>query len=348
MSKKLLLLWSPLADYSVASLQKLAQKSDLEICLVYQPAESDAPYKHLDTSFCAKVFSYAKENEASIEEYCNNMRPDIILMASWNYPLYMRIARRAKSRGTYVVSMFDRQWLGSPKQWLGIMTSKLFLKPSISNFFVSGDRQATFAHKLGYHNPYIGYNCANTSLYLNQKPGFKKNFIFVGRLVSVKGIAFLLKAYARYRTTTSDPWNLILSGKGYLEDSCRNQPGVHLAGFTQPQELPQRLAEASCLILPSLFEPWGLVVHEAAAAGISIIASNRVGAATYFVRDGQNGFIVNPDENSLYQAMCTMANTDAAKLATMSSVSKQLASEWTVEKWADYVYTYICLPQNQR
>lgn len=348
MPRKLLLLWSPLADYSVASMRELAKNPDLEIHLVYQSSETDAPYDFLDVSFCKKVFAYSNSTAAEIEAYCDALNPETIIMASWNYRTYMRIARKCKARGTYVVSVFDRQWVGSPKQWLGVATAAVYLKPSISNFFVSGDRQATFAHKLGYHNPYLGYNCANTPRFLPLEPSLAKNFIFVGRLVEIKGLKFLLKAYARYRATTSEPWNLLLAGKGILENLCQNQPGVQLLGFTQPDELPARLAEAGCLVLPSLFEPWGLVVHEAAAAGLSVIASYRTGAVTYYVRDGQNGYIINPDEDSLFRALCAVASASDDTRRAMSQTSKQLAAEWTVEKWSDYVYHDICLPANQR
>lgn len=345
--KKLLLLWSPLADYSVSSIAQLATKPDIELYLVYQPSESNAPYANLDISFCKQSFEYGEGKGAELERFCYDLNPDTIIMASWGYSIYMKITKECRKRGTYVVSVFDRQWVGSPKQWLGVATSSIFLKPSIDNFFVSGDRQAELAHKLGYSNPYIGYNCANTARFENIIPSSKRNFIFVGRLVEIKGIKFLLKAYARYRTTTDNPWDLHLCGKGELESLCQNQPGVKLLGFTQPAELPARLAEASCLVLPSLFEPWGLVVHEAAAAGLAIIASHIVGATTYYVRDGQNGYIINPDEQSLLRAMRLVSEASATKLAAMQKTSKELASQWTTEKWADYVYENICIKENQ-
>jgi glycosyltransferase involved in cell wall biosynthesis len=342
MTKKVLFLWSPLADYSLACMRELANKPNIELSIVYQAAEIDAPYNHLDISFFRRAIAYQQDNEREIESYCFELRPDTILMASWNYPFYMKISRASRARGSYVVSVFDRQWLGTTKQWLGILTASVFLKPSIDNFFVAGDRQAAFARKLGYNNPYQGYYCANTHRFESIVVHPNRNFIFVGRLVSVKGVDSLINAYAQYRASVSDPWNLLLCGKGELEAQCHNQPGIQVLGFMQPDELPAHLANATCLILPSHFEPWGLVVHEAVTAGLAIIASHHVGATTYFVRDGQNGYIINPDEASLLRAMRQISQAENSRLISMQQISRELAGLWTVSKWADYVYGNVC------
>ena len=342
MPKKILLLWSPLADYSVACMRYLAQKPDLELYLIYQAAEAIAPYDSLDVSFCRQSFVQTAENGEELAQFCYDLRPDTIIMASWNHALYMRISRRCRQQGTYVVSVFDRQWLSTPKQWLGVLTSSLYLKPCIDNFFVSGDRQAAFARRLGYANPYLGYNCANTDRYANLPPSTEKNFLFIGRLVEFKGVLPMLRAYAAYRATTAEPWGLLICGKGELASHCASQEGVRMLGFTQPHQLPTHFAQASCLVLPSFFEPWGLVVHEATTAGLPVIASHQVGATTYYVRDGQNGYVVNPDEASLLRAMRLVAETDDVQLAAMRATSQKLASLWTLPKWADYVHHHIC------
>ena len=45
-------------------------------------------------------------------------------------------------------------------------------------------------------------------------------------------------------------------------------------GFIQPKYLNDLLLNSSALILPSRYEPWGVIVHEAAAAGLPIIISD--------------------------------------------------------------------------
>ncbi|MBC7914990.1 MAG: glycosyltransferase family 4 protein [Pyrinomonadaceae bacterium] len=342
-TKKILLLWAPLADYSIACLRELALRPNIELSIIYQAGESDAPYDQFDLSFCKSAQAYSKNKEKELFNFCVNLQPDVILMSSWNYRFYMSVSKACRKMGTYVVSTFDGQWAETIKQRVGILTSAIFLKPCIDNFFVPGDRQANFARKLGYKNPFMGYYSANTALFKDVQISQGENkFIFVGRLVHVKGIHYLMNAYKKYRESVSNPWGLILCGKGELEHLCKGQEGVEIHGFTQPSQLPQRLASAKCFILPSTFEPWGLVVHEAALAGLPIITSHKSGASTSYVRDGQNGYVVNPDEDSLLRAMKLISGASDKKLAEMSQMSKSLGMMWTTEKWANYVHQYIC------
>ncbi len=333
---QILLLWASLADYSVAALHSLSKKN-CSLSIIYQPIDANAPYKDFDMSFAEYHINYNSLSEKKIEDFCYQLKPNVIIMASWNYPLYMKIAKKLKKEGTYVVSTFDGQWEATLKQRLGIIVSPFLLKPSIDNFFVPGDRQAVFARKLGYPNPFLGYYSANSSLFFNKKNTFPSKFIFCGRLVSIKGIDYLVKAYLNYRKIVSKPWDLMICGKGQLETLFNNIDGVECKGFQDPKSLASCFTEASCLILPSYHEPWGVVIHEAALAGLSIISSHACGAATYFVRDGQNGFLINADEDSLTNAMVKMSTQSPQKLMNMSSTSNQLGQFWTTDKWADYV-----------
>src|SRR5690606_9041740 len=154
---KVLVLWAPLADYTVASLMQLASKNDVEIHLIYQDGEADAPYDKFDLSFCKSALQYQAGNESDLLRFSLHLVPDVILMSSWNYPYYMSIIKACRKFGSYVVSTFDGQWAGTFWQMLAIFISPFFLKPCIDNFFVPGDRQANFARKLGYNSPYLGY-----------------------------------------------------------------------------------------------------------------------------------------------------------------------------------------------
>ena len=344
-TKKILLLWSPLADYTIACFKELADKKNIELYLIHQPGEADAPYGQFDLGFFRQVFTWQKENEKQLENFCMRLNPDVIMMASWNYPFYMSIAKKSKRKGSYIISSFDGQWRSTLKQRIGVLISPFFLKPAIHNFFVPGDRQANFARKLGYKNPLQGYYSARTNSFRNSfKNDAPYKFIFVGRLVQDKGVDYLIEAYKEYRHSVSQPWDLIIVGKGRLKLICDNVEGVEVKEFIQPKDLPGILSGATCLVLPSLFEPWGVVIHEAVTSGLSVICSHACGASTMFVRDGQNGYIINHDPASLVNAMKKMSSKTPAELEGMSATSQQLASLWTTEKWADYVYQNICLP----
>lgn len=122
--------------------------------------------------------------------------------------------------------------------------------------------------------------------------------LFIGQFEARKGIDHLLNAFA----TVEQPARLCLVGNGTQEEAirahARADERIEIVGYVPQEQLPERLARARCLVLPSVTteldrEPWGLVVNEAMHAGIPVIASDTVGAAAGgLVVDGRNGFVV--------------------------------------------------------
>jgi glycosyltransferase involved in cell wall biosynthesis len=112
---------------------------------------------------------------------------------------------------------------------------------------------------------------------------------YAGRLVEVKGIRELLVAH-RNLGPTAPP--LLIAGDGPLRTEVSAAENVRWLGFRQPNELNELFALADRTIVPSLSEPWGVVVNEALASGSPVIATDAVGAAHDLVREGVNGAIV--------------------------------------------------------
>jgi glycosyltransferase involved in cell wall biosynthesis len=71
-------------------------------------------------------------------------------------------------------------------------------------------------------------------------------------------------------------------------------PDVLFPGFRKGKELGTYYGLASCFILPSLQEQWGLVVNEAMAAGLPVLVSQTSGCAPDLVQEGVNGFTFDP------------------------------------------------------
>src|SRR5579872_6068251 len=71
-------------------------------------------------------------------------------------------------------------------------------------------------------------------------------------------------------------------------------PNVCFAGYVPNEALVQWYQEHDVLILPSLKEPWGLVVEEALNYGLPVLVSNRVGCAKDIVEHWQTGLVFDP------------------------------------------------------
>jgi glycosyltransferase involved in cell wall biosynthesis len=155
-------------------------------------------------------------------------------------------------------------------------------------------------------------------------------------MVEAKCIDNLAEAYRIYRKNDPDPWPLICCGSGPLRSCLENEEGIRVEGFVQPEKMPEVLGSAGCLILPSQFEPWALVVHEAAAAGRLILASENVGAVSHLVQPGYNGFIFNnKDAVGLAGLMSRVSGMTDIELDRMSQASYLLSLQYSPRQWAD-------------
>ena len=114
--------------------------------------------------------------------------------------------------------------------------------------------------------------------------------------------------------------------------------GVTFEGFVQPAELPAVMRRAACLVLPSLSEAWGVVVHEATSCGLHVIASEAVGAADDLVRDGVNGRVcATGDSEALADCFVWMHNRNPDDARSGVTISHQLASAFSPSRWVESI-----------
>jgi glycosyltransferase involved in cell wall biosynthesis len=116
--------------------------------------------------------------------------------------------------------------------------------------------------------------------------------------------------------------------------SALGRKDVILCPFRQADELSSYYAFASALVLPSLSEPWGLVVNEAMASGLPILASERCGCVMELVFPGINGYIFDPLRvESLVEVMVRVSSSNIDRL-TMGAASVRIIGNFTPETWA--------------
>ncbi|WP_236602462.1 glycosyltransferase [Microbacterium sp. 8M] len=84
---------------------------------------------------------------------------------------------------------------------------------------------------------------------------------------------------------------------------------VHFAGVKT--DLSEMFAAADMFVFPTLYEPYGMVVSEALASGLPVIAT-RQGCAADLIEDGVNGYLVDPDPKRIAERLEQVAATDVA------------------------------------
>ena len=139
-----------------------------------------------------------------------------------------------------------------------------------------------------------------------------------GRLISRKGIDHLIRAYA-IAASERPGIELRVVGTGPAEPELRqlaSELGVNVdfAGFVDQPHLPAEYAAAEAYAFPTLRDPFGIVLLEAAASGLPIVASPHGGATLDLIEDERNGLVRNPvDHAALGTALVRLADDPALR-----------------------------------
>jgi glycosyltransferase involved in cell wall biosynthesis len=138
-----------------------------------------------------------------------------------------------------------------------------------------------------------------------RREGPGEYFLYLGRLSPEKGVMTLLPAAADLGE------RLMIVGDGPQADQIRRQLSTtaELMGLVSPEELPDLVARARALLVPSVwYEPAGRVVMEAYASGVPVIAS-RIGALPEVVEEGVTGLLADPGSREAWtRAMAALAD----------------------------------------
>jgi len=136
--------------------------------------------------------------------------------------------------------------------------------------------------------------------------------LFVGRLVEQKGVEYLLRAYSYVRDKFPDVRLKIVGDgefKDWLERLCENlmlSSHIEFLGWLQNDELPPLYKDARLVVVPSVFEPFGMVALEAFGCKRPVVAS-RVGGLKEIVQNNSSGFLAEPkDHLDLAQWLMTL------------------------------------------
>ena len=313
-------------------------------------AMADTAFSGLGTEDYAQVLGWTTPPDpAWLTAKVRAFEPDAVFMTSWNYtPAYRAVMNDVDPRVVRVLIM-DNLWRAAPKQWLGRLTHRFFVDPVADAAMVPSDRTEFFARRLGFGPADVirGSLSGDVDLFASgprtgAELAGRRSFLYVGRLVVHKGADILAAAYARYRAQVDDPWDLHVAGMGPLESRLAAIPGVTMHGFVQPPGVADLMRRASCLVLTSHIEPYGVVVHEGAAAGLPVLCAEFAGAAPVFVQDGHNGWLVpSGDIDGWARAMARMSALPPERLQSMSDVSRAVSLRMTPSGWATHIHEEI-------
>ncbi len=274
-----------------------------------------------------------------------------VVMMGYNDPGRIRIIRWCRSQGIPCYLFGDSNIRGDPATGFKAIIKKIIVSKivrSCAGMFSCGSLGKAYFLKYGarpdriFYFPYepdyqlieqlpaekIDEACRRFSLQRD-----RRRIVFSGRLVPVKRVDLLVDAFLSIASQRPE-WDLVIIGDGPLRQMLQQkipadlQSRILWTGFIDDQSTVSGIYRASdVLVLPSDYEPWALVINEAAAAGMAIIASAVVGAAAELVRDGINGRIFAAGKLSEL-ITCLLDVTNATNIDTMKAVSRMVLSDW--------------------
>ena len=144
----------------------------------------------------------------------------------------------------------------------------------------------------------------------------RRRLLYSGRLAAVKNVGLLLAAFEQIIEYRPD-WDLVVAGDGPLRGELqarvplRMRDRIKWLGFLQFEDMIPCYHCCDALVLPSAREPWALVINEAVAAGLPVVATYVAGAAVELVSDQVNGLLVPPgDLEALRNALVEITHPD--------------------------------------
>jgi glycosyltransferase involved in cell wall biosynthesis len=168
--------------------------------------------------------------------------------------------------------------------------------------------------------------------------------LFASKLQERKKAQDLLEAFARVvkeRGAAASAY-LIIIGDGEMRASLEatvRAEGlselVRFEGFKNQSELPVYFKLCDVFVLPSVREPWGLVVNEAMTAGKAVIVSDQVGSAPDLVHDGENGFVFRAGDVADLHGVLLRVVEDREMLRRMGNKSRELIHRWSYREDLD-------------
>jgi glycosyltransferase involved in cell wall biosynthesis len=196
----------------------------------------------------------------------------------------------------------------------------------------------------------LSQSVANVSLEEKEKLRKRENlslgitYLYVGRLIELKGIKYLLKAWSEHILAYPED-NLLIVGDGPLYESLfttySHIAGIHFAGLVDYDKIYQYYAIADIFVIPTLEDNWSLVVPEAMACGLPVACSIYNGCYPELVHENENGILFDPlKEETILKALAYFHSAD---ISQMGIKSIEIESNYIPDKAAKRIYEACAL-----
>lgn len=287
--------------------------------------------------------------------------PDLLGVVGYVRPESLAMLRWARGHGIPTVLMSESQAIDRPRVWWKEAVKRRRVR-HFSAGLVGGPRHRDYLVSLGMSKERIalGYNAVDAEAFASAAENYRREtggrlglpekpyFLAVSRFAKEKNIVRLVEAYTRYRREIGalSAWDLVLCGDGPEAAAIENAvvssgfaSSIHRPGFLQQSALSRWYAFASAFVHPSLMEPWGLVVNEAAACGLPLLVSDRAGCVETFVPEAPGDVFTGRrldgrDAGLMATSLRWVSMLPEVERSAMGEAAAKIARAWGPERFA--------------
>ena len=336
--KKILFLYTELSGYILNSFEN-AMSDGFEVHVVNYPLNKEAPFllkknKHI---FFYKRDDFKSSNNLRV--FIDDLNPNAVFISGWIDKGYLNAVSNL-TINTNKILLIDNPWIATLFQILWAFYFKLFYRKLFDYIWVPGKSQIKYAKKLGFkkENIFEGlYTCNNKIFNIKNTlslPRKSKVLLFVGRYSEEKGIKELWQNFVSINSTLGSKWQLWCVGTGNLWDSRVLDKNVKHLGFIQQEKIIEIISKANIFVLPSKYEPWGVILHEMVSVGKPVLVSDNVGSSSCFTKNGVNGFVFSyKKDNDFKIKMKRIMELSEDDLEKMGKESVNLSKSISIDSW---------------
>ncbi len=348
------------APYRIPLLREVSQYEELDVTVIYcSPIEVDRewnvpgqlPIKAIFLKPLTllryqdpRIFGEKKKIQypAGLLKTIRKIKPDVIVTLEFRIDCLVAFLYSILTRCRYVTwsdvthihdarmgtvrILIRRLLLSRSKAFIGSSTDTLTYFQQAFSF----PPEKSFLSILGSHTEEL-FNTTGLKVKQPEEIWEKENvgFLYIGRLVPLKGIDLLLNAFAEFHQKFPKT-HLTLIGEGPEHQSLLAmvqklglKHNVTFKGYVPFNKILHSIVQHDVLVLPTKIDVFGLVIAEAIVCGIPVICSSHAGAANDLVKE--NGIIVTPENTvEFVNALKCMMSLDNRR--RMISACKKMTS----------------------
>lgn len=274
-----------------------------------------------------------------VEAALKEIRPDFVFAMEYN-PTILRAVHWCRKKHVPFISWTDGTLHSERAIGKVQRLSRRYIIKRAAAFIASStaSRAAQIAYGADPAKCFISYLTVDIRKYLAKKDSYEaRQLIYVGSLIQRKGLDLLLPALAK----TADDIRLVIVGEGQelplLKEQARKlriAERISFKGFVEGEGLRSLYRDSDVFILPTREDCYGLVILEAMCASLPVISSKYADGARDLVVDGENGYIVDPEDTEAFARVIDRIFSEG-RLAQMGNNSYEKAQSFSFSRVAE-------------